>query len=125
LILCEKEFKSAGTEVHIATDNGSYGYKGNVTEPLEQMLDNLKPEKSQIFTCGSRPMMKEVQRIAKKYGISSQAAMESRMACGIGNCLGCVISLKGDGYDSMKRVCKDGPVFDLQEIDFESMRDEI
>jgi dihydroorotate dehydrogenase electron transfer subunit len=109
-LLCERDFKKAGCEVAVATDNGSKGFHGYVTELLEKRLD--KDAKADIYACGPRPMLKEVGRIAVERHIPCQLSLEEHMACGIGACLGCVTRTH-EGY---KRVCKDGPVFDAAEI---------
>jgi len=113
-ILCEKEFKRLGCDVKIATDDGSRGSQGTVTDLLKHLLStmNYEPSTIYIYACGPRPMLKEVAAISKRNNIPSQVSLEEHMACGIGACLGCVVNTTA-GY---KRVCKDGPVFDAQEI---------
>ncbi|MBU0503987.1 MAG: dihydroorotate dehydrogenase electron transfer subunit [Candidatus Omnitrophota bacterium] len=122
-ILCEKEFKAAGFDVRIATDDGSRGFKGYVSELLEKILSadlrhvqsasSKDAERSRgIYACGPKPMLKEICRISRKYGLSSQVSLEEHMACGIGACFGCVAETK-EGY---KRVCKDGPVFKADDL---------
>jgi dihydroorotate dehydrogenase electron transfer subunit len=112
-VLCEKEFKKLGCDVTIATDDGSRGFKGKVTDLLRHFLSNFRHRIStSICACGPRPMLKEISRIAKKYNIPAQVSLEEHMSCGIGACLGCVVNTK-DGY---KRVCKEGPVFQAGEV---------
>jgi dihydroorotate dehydrogenase electron transfer subunit len=112
-ILCEKEFKKLGYSVKIATDDGSKGFKGNVTELLRNILRSTKYDmRYTIYACGPRPMLKEIALISQKYNIPAQVSLEEHMACGIGACLGCAVNTR-DGY---KRVCKEGPVFDAEEI---------
>ena len=97
--------KDSVDNIYISTENGSYGHKGFVTELFT-------PEKYDlVYTCGPIPMMKKVIDMAKSEVFVS---MESRMACGIGACLGCTIETK----TGMKRVCKDGPVFLGEEVVF-------
>ena len=118
-ILCEKEFKELGCEVKIATDDGSKGFKGYVSDLLKNLLSlpvrqagAIGYRLSAIYGCGPLPMLKEVANISKKYNIPAQVSLEEHIACGIGACLGCVINTK-DGY---RRVCKEGPVFLADEI---------
>jgi len=115
-ILCEKEFKEAGFNVTIATDDGSRGFKGYITALLANTLraaDNeLRPY---IYACGPRPMLAETARICRERRIPAQFSLEEHMACGIGACLGCVI-LTRQGY---KRVCKEGPVFNAADLIWE------
>ena len=109
-ILCEKEFKKLNCDVKLATDDGSTGFKGKVTDLLKIVLEQIKP--LELFSCGSRPMLKSVAGLARENKINAQLSLEEHMACGIGACLGCVVSTKA-GY---KRVCKDGPIFSSEEL---------
>lgn len=114
-ILCEKEFEELGFKVKIATDDGSRGFKGKVTDLLKHLLPNVDYRLSTIYACGPRPMLQEISRLSKKYSIPAQISLEEHMACGIGACLGCAVNTK----DGFKRVCKEGPVFDAHEIIWE------
>lgn len=110
--LCEKEFKKMGCDVKIATDDGSAGFKGYVSDLLKHLLSTTNYQLSTIYACGPRPMLKEVAKVAKKYRIPTQVSLEEHMACGIGVCLGCVVKTI-DGY---QRVCQEGPVFAADRI---------
>jgi len=110
LILCAREFKTLGCGVQLATDDGSAGFKGKVTDLLKIILTQTRI--SGLFSCGPRGMLRAVSEIARENKINAQLSLEEHMACGIGACLGCVVSTKG-GY---RRVCKDGPVFSSQEL---------
>jgi len=116
-ILCEKELKKLGCSVKIATDDGSRGYKGKVTELLKHLLPTINYKLSTIYACGPKPMLRTIAEISKSRKIPAQISMEEHMACGIGACLGCVIKTK-EGY---KRVCKEGPVFDVKEVIWEGI----
>jgi dihydroorotate dehydrogenase electron transfer subunit len=113
-VLCLKEFKTLGCKIMIATDDGSLGFKGKVTDLLREILSkeikNNKP--INIYACGPQPMLKAVSLICRENNIASQLSLERHMACGFGACLGCVVSTK-TGY---KRVCKEGPVFSGEEL---------
>jgi dihydroorotate dehydrogenase electron transfer subunit len=112
-ILCEKEFKDLGCNVKIATDDGSRGFKGKVTELLKRVLRTAdNKQQITIYACGPRPMLKEISCLSKQYSIPAQVSLEEHMACGIGACFGCAVNTI-DGY---KRACKDGPVFKAEEI---------
>jgi len=111
-ILCAREFKTLGCGVRLATDDGSFGFKGKVTDLFKQLLSTLDSRLSTIYACGPRPMLKAVDAIARENKINAQLSLEEHLACGIGACLGCVVSTKS-GY---RRVCKDGPVFSSQEL---------
>jgi dihydroorotate dehydrogenase electron transfer subunit len=112
-VLCADELKNLGCEVKIATDDGSSGFKGLVTELLKQNIQ-AKDRPRIIFSCGPKLMLKEIGNISKRYNIAAQVSLEEHMACGIGACFGCVVNTK-HGY---KRVCKEGPVFDIKEVVF-------
>ncbi len=130
-VLCAKEFKEFGCEVKIATDDGSCGFKGKVTELLKQILlknSKTKKLKNLIYACGPRPMLKAIAEIARENKISSQLSLEEHMACGIGACLGCVVKVRRRKSENRnqrvsefeyKRVCKEGPVFKADEIIWE------
>ncbi len=109
-IICCQEFKSLGCLVRVATDDGSLGFKGKVTELLKEILQGEKI--AGVFSCGPHPMLKAVARIAGENKICAQLSLEEHMACGIGACLGCVVATR-HGYRS---VCKDGPVFFSEEL---------
>lgn len=101
------EIKDFVGNIYISTENGSVGHKGFVTEIF-------KPEKyDNIISCGPLPMMKRVVEMCKDI-VPIYVSMESRMACGIGTCLGCTI----ETISGMKRVCKEGPVFLGREVVF-------
>lgn len=109
-ILCEQEFKRIGCALKLATDDGSAGFKGRVTDLLKIILGQTKPQG--LFSCGPQAMLKAVSEIARENKINAQLSLEEHLACGIGACLGCVVSTK-TGY---QRVCKDGPVFSSGEL---------
>jgi dihydroorotate dehydrogenase electron transfer subunit len=102
------KFQACG-ELHVATEDGSMGEKGVVTQhPVMQDLSAF----TKIYTCGPDPMMKAVAQIAHSQGISCEASLENLMACGIGACLCCVVETTGGN----RTTCIDGPVFDTRLI---------
>ena len=102
-IFYEQEFKKLGAEVTVATADGSYGVKGFVTDAMAGM------DYSYFYTCGPEPMLKAIYKVAKTSG---QFSFEERMGCGFGACMGCSCKTV-TGY---KRICKDGPVLEKEEI---------
>ncbi len=110
------EVEALAKEVFVATDDGSGGKKGLITELLKSFLNNLESGisnfKLPIYACGPKPMLKELSEIVRESGIKCYVSLEEHMACGIGACLGCVVKT-ASGY---RRVCKEGPVFDSEEI---------
>jgi dihydroorotate dehydrogenase electron transfer subunit len=116
-ILCVTEFERLGVETYVATDDGTLGDSGLVTEVLERHLVSTS-DPATIFACGPMPMLKAVASIAGRNRIPCQVSLEAYMACGMGACLGCVV--KGRNHDEFtpdyRCVCKEGPVFDFQEL---------
>jgi len=112
-LLCIEEFREADAEVFIATDDGSRGYKGFVSELFEEELDNLGDV--EVVACGPEDMMKRVAEIALARGLPCQLSLTAYMACGFGGCFGCVVP----GKEGFVRVCKEGPVFRAEEIRWE------
>ena len=113
-LVLQKEFEDCTDRLKISTDDGSFGYKGLVTDLL---LEDLQENKYDIiYSCGPAPMLKKIKKIAKEKDIKCQMSLEQRMGCGIGACLVCVCKIKtGDDWE-YKRVCTDGPVFWSDEI---------
>ncbi len=103
-------------ELKVATDDGSRGFHGMVTALFEGDLGLFEGEDAAVFVCGPRPMMRAMAGLAEGRSLRCQASLEERMACGMGACLGCAV--KGKSIPGFLRVCTDGPVFDIQEIDW-------
>jgi len=99
----------------VATLDGSYGFAGNVVELLGGHIGSTIGKDSQIYVCGPDGMMKSLRKLLEKTGAPCQVLVEERMACGLGLCYGCVVNTI-DEKEPYKRVCKEGPVFDLWEI---------
>lgn len=117
-----REFARYGIESRIATDDGSVGYHGLVTDCFADWLKNNEVDgaSSIIYSCGPEPMMATVAKIAKERGMGCQVSMERRMACGIGLCQSCAIKCRVEGSDqtTYKMCCQDGPVFDAEDVVF-------
>lgn len=106
--------------ISVCTDDGSLGEKGFVTQIFQKDMKNLSPENTQVFACGPKPMLKALAKILNKTKFSCQVSLEERMACGVGACMGCAVAVKDkDGFEVYRRVCADGPVFNLQDIIWE------
>lgn len=119
-VLCENEFTDLKMVVKTATDDGSVGFHGFVTQPFEKAVKDRRPD--MVFACGPPAMLRTVARIAAAGNIPCQVSVESMMACGMGACLGCAVKSSEDssGY---KHVCRDGPVFSSAELDFDNLVD--
>ena len=102
-VFYEDEFRALGADVHIATADGTYGTKGFVTDVIKDMQYTF------FYTCGPEPMFRAMHKIMKTPG---QYSFEERMGCGFGACMGCSCkTLTGN-----KRICKEGPVMESEEI---------
>ena len=99
----EEEFKALGAKVFVTTVDGSYGEKGFVTDVMKNL------DYTYFYTCGPGPMFRAIEKTAVTSG---QFSFEARMGCGFGACMGCSMETKSGA----KRVCKDGPVFEREEI---------
>ena len=115
-VFYEKEFAALGAKTVIMTADGSYGRKGFVTDGMTALEQEYgcgdgpaETFYSYIFTCGPMPMFRAIDRVAKTSG---QFSFEERMGCGFGACMGCSCKTI-TGY---KRICKDGPVLEREEI---------
>lgn len=101
----------------ITTDDGSRGIRGMISAALTAQV--LKEKKySLVYACGPEPMLRYIQKICAEAGVKSFLSLESKMACGMGACLGCTVKTKS----GLKRCCKDGPVFEATEIIFEEKK---
>ncbi len=112
--LCIDKLRSIGIVPIISTDDGTFGKKGNVIQLLKNFLSlhALPVTRYVLYACGPKPMLKSLSAFAKKNKIKGYITLEENMACGLGTCLGCVVNTT-KGFQS---VCKEGPVFSIDEI---------
>jgi dihydroorotate dehydrogenase electron transfer subunit len=96
----------------VATDDGSVGHHGLLTELLSKEL--YEDSRATVYACGPAPMLEAVRAMCATRGVSAQLALEAGMACGFGACYGCAVPRRGGGY---LRVCVDGPVIDAAELE--------
>jgi len=119
-VILEDFFDEIAVEYKVATDDGSRGFRGLVTELLEHELDDHRNAKVAVYACGPAPMLKRVAAIAAERDLFCEVSLEQQMACGVGACLVCACKTRTpDGGDAYKMVCKDGPVFNAREVVFE------
>lgn len=113
-ILCEDQLKKSGCEVKIATEDGSRGFKGKVTDLFEKKIipSGIFNPKSFVYACGPKAMLIALSKICLIKKIPLEISLEEFMGCGIGACLGCAIETK----KGFVRVCSDGPVFKAEDI---------
>ncbi|MEO2031414.1 MAG: dihydroorotate dehydrogenase electron transfer subunit [Planctomycetaceae bacterium] len=110
------DFKQPGLHVHVATDDGSLGHHGLVTDLLIQQLD-VGTADTQVYCCGPEPMMKAVGDICLAADVPCWLSLETPMACGFGACFSCVTKVKisEDDWD-YRRTCVEGPVFRAEQL---------
>ena len=114
-VILADEFKANRAAVRIATDDGSLGHHGFVTQLLAQRLDESPCDA--IYACGPKPMLRLTAAEAEKRGVRCMVSLEERMGCGVGACLVCACRTKdADGNEQYLHVCKNGPVFNAQEV---------
>ncbi len=110
-------FARASRELRLCTDDGSLGRQGYVTDLLAEAMEHNAYDV--VFACGPTPMLKALQRLMRGRGIPVQVSLEERMGCGIGGCLVCNCKVKYGEDWRYRRVCADGPVFDLMEVELD------
>ncbi|MBE0535076.1 MAG: dihydroorotate dehydrogenase electron transfer subunit [Phycisphaerae bacterium] len=115
------EFARLGDEAYVATDDGSAGAKGLVTDCADAWLAQhaVQAEDAIVYACGPEPMLAAVASLAEKHGLDCQVSMERMMACGIGVCQSCAVETRAAAGETEYRLCcKDGPVFNAKDVCF-------
>ena len=113
-VILEEDFRAV-CETFVTTDDGSYARHGFVTDVLQELVADA----TGVAACGPKPMLRAIAAIAKQAGLPCQVSMEERMGCGIGACLVCACALKAEnGETRYGHVCKDGPVFNAEEVEW-------
>lgn len=105
------DFRAAGADVHLASDDGSLGFHGFVTQLLEQ-----QPPPQHLIGCGPGPMMSALAALARRWQVPCHLSLETPMACGLGICFSCVTRVRTPTGWDYRRVCVDGPVFDIEQL---------
>jgi dihydroorotate dehydrogenase electron transfer subunit len=129
--LALRKLMPSASNLQFATDDGSYGYRGRVTDLLEKWLEkNGNGSPVRILSCGPDGMMAKTVEVAKKFGLPIEVSLETAMACGYGICIGCAVkSIPDEKVESefpktsdgfiYQRACIDGPVFDGHQLAWE------
>ncbi len=120
-LFCVEVFQRLGVRTVLATEDGSCGVRGRITEPLDEELGRTPPERPlMVYACGPEPMLVAVSRIAGAHRRPSQLSMERVMGCGMGGCFSCVVRVRqADGAARYLRSCIDGPVFRGEDVVWE------
>lgn len=135
-VFYQEELERLGN-LHLYTDDGSLGFRGRAPELLLHLLETGKvPETCSLYACGPAPMLMELSALSQRFGFEGQVALETHMGCGFGACLSCAIPLRPDsiqktplwkkpalqwsedGRTCYSLICKDGPVYDIREVDW-------
>lgn len=113
VVMSRSLFESYGARTVTVLDTDKSSEVGNVEKILEGLIGDKKADA--FFTCGSSRLLALMQRLGKKHNVPGQVAMEQIMVCGFGACYVCMRTFEIDGVKTLKRVCRDGPVFNMQE----------
>lgn len=106
-----------GPDIRLASEDGSCGYKGYVTGLMEDYIAEIDGSNLPlVYACGPWPMLKAVAEITRAHGLKCQVSTEAKMACGVGACMSCVIKVRDGDSSKYVRSCKEGPVFDADEV---------
>lgn len=115
-------FASLGATVVVSTEDGSLGYEGLVTDPLEQAFGEGAGRGLHLYACGPTPMMRAVARLAGRHRCPCHVSLEQVMGCGLGGCYSCVVRVRReDGSRHFVRSCLEGPVFEATQIVWEEL----
>jgi dihydroorotate dehydrogenase electron transfer subunit len=115
----EQDFRAAGFDLRIASNDGSIGHHGLVTDLLQQALEETTAQSRRVLCCGPEPMMHAVADICLAAEVRCDVSLETPMACGLGVCFSCVAKVRQpDGEWDYKRTCVEGPVFDASLIEW-------
>ena len=117
-VILDKDFETVADEVHVATDDGSFGTKGNAIELLRAHGGS---NADTLFGCGPHIMLKFLFKFADEFNLPCHVSIEERMACTVGACLACVCKIVWDSPEGFayRRVCSTGPVFNAKELVWE------
>lgn len=117
MLLCVDEFSQLGAEVRVSTDDGNAGYHGFVTGLLSEHVGTADDADAPlVYACGPMPMLKAVAEITKSQRLKCEVSTEAKMACGVGACMSCAIKVRSGNSFKYVRACKEGPVFDADEV---------
>ena len=118
-LLTGRDRLGGACDLRICTDDGSLGYRGPVTGLFGEEFREFAAEDTAIYACGPAAMIRELGRLLVNSPLRCEVSIEERMACGVGACLGCAVAVRNAaGGREYRRVCHDGPVFDLKKIIF-------
>ena len=118
-VILTDRYRDAGCEVRIATNDGSLGAKGFVTDLIPQLLADYPGKKFFFYGCGPHPMLIALAKLLRERGLDGELSIDQIMCCGVGACFGCVVKVNDPGSESgwrYARSCSEGPVFPLADV---------
>jgi dihydroorotate dehydrogenase electron transfer subunit len=119
-LVLREHFERLGMETFFTTEDGSFGERGLVTQPLAIFLKAHAHKNMRVYACGPWGMMKAVHSLAMQHELQCEVSLEARMGCSLGACLGCVVRIRDHhGEEQYLRVCQDGPVMNSRIIDWD------
>ena len=116
-LLLREPFAQMGIPLELASEDGSLGWRGMVTEPLQAYLEH-RSGPARLFACGPHPMLRAVAQLAQRLGVEAEVSLDPWMGCGVGVCLGCVVRIRerADERDRYRCACTEGPIFDASTV---------
>ena len=118
-VILTERYRDAGYDVRVATNDGSVGHKGFVTELLAGALEGHDKSKCLVCGCGPTPMLLALGKLTLEQKIRAELSLDQHMCCGVGACFACVVNIKDpaspDGW-RYSRSCKEGPVYNATEV---------
>jgi dihydroorotate dehydrogenase electron transfer subunit len=121
-LVLREYFERLGIEIIYSTEDGSFGERGLVTQPLAQFFKIHARKNMRVYTCGPWRMMKAVHALSTQHNLQCEVSLEARMGCSLGACLGCVVrSRDHQGEEQYLRVCQEGPVINSRLIDWDAV----
>jgi len=121
-LVLREHFERLGMEAIYSTEDGSFGERGLVTEPLAQFFKLHARKEMRVYACGPWGMMKAVHALSAQHNLQCEVSLEARMGCSLGACLGCVVGTRDhQGEVQYLRVCQEGPVMNSRLIDWDTV----
>jgi len=121
-LVLREYFERLNIEVHYATEDGSFGDRGLITQTVAQFFQGAGHKNARVYACGPWGMMKAAHLLAVQHNLQCEVSLEARMGCSLGACLGCVVrSRDHNGEEQYLRVCQDGPVMNSRLIDWDTI----
>ncbi len=118
-VILTERYRDAGYDVRVATNDGSVGTRGFVTELISPLLEENPDGRFFFYGCGPHPMLMALAKLMNERGLDGELSLDQIMCCGVGACFGCVVKVNDptspDGW-RYARSCKEGPVFPLADI---------